>query len=262
MPAMMDLHQGFRDPAQAESSDLIAFLEAVDGLPGTQAVHRALRAALAPRPGLRLLDAGCGIGLETTRLARDHPGLEVVGLDRNRDLLAVARRHEPVEWLEGDLTALALPERSFDLVRTERVLMYLAGDAFAAAVRDLVRLLRPGGRVAFFELDYGATLLAPGGAEDAVVKRAAVALEAALPQPWAGRRLPRLLVENGLRGVRAEPISFAVSEPVWRRIVHDSLGALDAGIGAWLAEQAQAASRGEFAAAFTGVLATGRRGRF
>jgi SAM-dependent methyltransferase len=262
MSPMMDLHQGFRDPAQAESGDLIAFLEAVDGLPGTQTVHGALRSALAPRPGMRLLDAGCGIGLETRRLAWDYPGLDVVGLDRNRDLLAVARRHEHVEWIEGDLTALDLPERSFDLVRSERVLMYLPGQAFEAGVSALLRLLRPGGQAAFFELDYGATLLAPGGATDAVVKRAAIALEAALPQPWAGRRLPRLLVENGMRDVRAEPISFAVPEPVWRRIVHDSLVALDAGISAWLAEQAAAAGRGEFVAAFTGVLSTGRRARF
>jgi SAM-dependent methyltransferase len=259
---MMDLHQGFRDPAQAQSSELIAFLETVDGLPGTQAVHGALRRALEPRRGMRLLDAGCGIGLETRRLAWDYPGLSVTGLDRNRDLLAVARQDDCVDWVEGDLNALGLPEASFDLVRTDRVLMYLPGESFQAAVSALTRLIRPGGRAAFFELDYGATLLAPGGATDAVVKRATIALEAALPQPWAGRRLPALLAANGMRDIQAEPISFAVPEPVWRRIVHDSLIALDAGISDWLAEQAQAARRGEFVAAFTGVLSTGRRARF
>ena len=93
--AAMDLHEGFRDPALAEAGELTAFLEAVDRLPGTQAVQRALRDALALAPGMRLLDAGCGIGLETQRLAALHPGLSVTGLDRNRELLDLARGGAP-----------------------------------------------------------------------------------------------------------------------------------------------------------------------
>jgi SAM-dependent methyltransferase len=258
------VHEGFADPSQAEAGELGAFLQAVDRLPGTQAVQRALREALAPASGMRLLDAGCGIGLETRRLAADHPALSVTGLDRNGELLAAARAGAPdnLEFVEADLMALELGERRFDLIRSERVLMYLPGEAFERAVGDLIGLLRPGGRMACFELDYGATMLVPHSASDAVVARAEIALNAALPQPWAGRRLPRVLAEHGLADVTAHPISFSVSEPVWRRIVHDSLLALDAGICAWLDELAPAAARGEFVAAFTGVLSTGRRARF
>ena len=260
----MDLHEGFRDPALAEADELIGFLEAVDRMPGTRAIQRALREALDPAPGMRLLDAGCGIGLETQRLAALHPGLSVTGLDRNGELLDHARRSTlaNLEWVEADLTALELPERSFDLIRAERVLMYLPSPAFERALDDLIALLRPGGRLALFELDYGATMLVPGKTPAAVVERAGIALSAALPQPWAGRRLPHLLRERGLADVTATPISFSVSEPVWRRIVHQTLLQLDAGICAWLDEQEQAAARGEFVAAFTGVLSTGRRGRF
>ena len=249
----MDLHQGFRDPAQADTSELTAFLEAVDRLPGVQAVQRALRAALALRPGMRLLDAGCGIGLETRRLAALHPDVSVTGLDRNRDLLP----HDgDVEWMRGDI--LDPPEGRYDAIRTERVLMYLPDEAVGA----LIERLAPGGVLACFELDYGATILAPGSAPEAVVERAGIALSAALPQPWAGRRLPRLMARHRLTDITAQPFSFAVTEPVWRRIVHDSLQALDAGICAWLDEQREAAARGEFVAAFTGILSTGRRARF
>ena len=86
-------------------------------------------------------------------------------------------------------------------------------------------LLRPGGRLAPFELDYGATMLAPGAASDAVLRRAGDALLASLPQPLAGRRIPGLLAERGLRDVAADPFSFVVNEPVWRRIVGDTLTA-------------------------------------
>ena len=70
-----------------------------------------------------------------------------------------------MRWVEADLAALTLPPDSFDAIRTERVLMYLPGDGFARVLGDLVRLLRPGGRLALFELDYGATMLAPGHAD-------------------------------------------------------------------------------------------------
>lgn len=254
----MDLHQGFRGPALAPPSELIAFLHEVDRLPGIQPIRRVLGAAI--RPGQRVLDAGCGIGLETRRLAEAHPEASITGLDHNADLLAVARRapRANLDYVEADLTALDLPERSFDVVRTERVLMYLPD----SALDGLVRLLAPGGTAACFELDYGATMLAPLGASEATIARADVAMRAALPQPWAGRRLPRLLADRGFTDVRAQPVSFSVSEPVCRGIVHGTLHDLDRDLNAWLDEQAEAAARGEFVAAFTGMLCTGRRGRF
>jgi SAM-dependent methyltransferase len=240
------------------AGDLVRFLEHADRLPGFRAVRRALRRALDVRPGMRVLDAGCGIGLETARLAAEHPDALVTGLDRNPELLRVARqRSDPPNlcWIEADLAALALPAASFDAIRTERVLMYLPG--LERALDGLIRLLRPGGRLALFELDYGATMLAPGSADDALLRRAGNALRASLPQPLAGRRLPGLLAARGLRDVAATPFSFTTDEPVWRRIVRDTLTAgcaSDPAVSAWLREQAAAVARGEFVAAFTGVL--------
>jgi SAM-dependent methyltransferase len=259
-----DLHEGFHDPRRVPAADLTRFLEEADRLEGIRAVQRALRRALSLRPGTRVLDAGCGIGLETARLAAEHPETLVTGLERNADLLAIARRRTRanLRWLEADLTALALPEASFDAIRTERVLMYLPAGRFERVLEQLVRLLRPGGRLALFELDYGATILVPGAAGEAVVERADAALRASLPQPLAGRRIPGLLAARGMRDVVAEPYSFAVSEPVWRRIVSDTLTAgppAHAAVLAWLREQSAAAARGEFVAAFTGVLTAASR---
>jgi ubiquinone/menaquinone biosynthesis C-methylase UbiE len=262
-----DLHEGFRDPRRVPAGDLVRFLEEADRLPGFRAIQHAMRRAIDPRAGMRLLDAGCGIGLETARLAWEHPEVEVTGLDRNAEVLEIARRRvDPppanLRWVEGDLAALDLPEASFDAIRTERVLMYLPESDFPRVLGELVRLLRKDGRLALFELDYGANMLAPGDAGPAVVERAEEALFASLPQPLAGRRIPRLLAESGLRDVRAEPFSFTVSEPVWRRIVADTLtagGEADAEVSAWLGEQNAAAGRGEFVGAFTGVLTTGVR---
>ena len=96
-------------------------------------------------------------------------------MDRNAGLLGVARRRANpgvanVRRLEADLVALDLPEASFDAVRTERVLMYLPDGCLERALDALVRVVRPGGRLALFELDYGATILALGGAGRAVAR--------------------------------------------------------------------------------------------
>ncbi len=260
-----DLHEGFRDPGRVRAGELEHFLERADRLPGLRTMRRALRDALSLRPGMRVLDAGCGIGLETARLAAAHPETLVTGLDRNAELLAIARRRaEPanLRWVQADLGALELPAGSFDAIRTERVLMYLPGDHLERALDDLAGLLRPGGRLALFELDYGATMLAPGGAGHGVLESVGEALYGSLPQPLAGRRMPGLLAARGLADVAATPYSFSIDEPVWRRIVGDTVTAAalaDPAVYAWLREQAAAAARGEFVAAFSGVLTTARR---
>ena len=56
----MDLHQGFREPALAPAQELARFLSDVDRLPGVRAIRAAMREEIALRPGMRLLDAGCG----------------------------------------------------------------------------------------------------------------------------------------------------------------------------------------------------------
>jgi cyclopropane fatty-acyl-phospholipid synthase-like methyltransferase len=87
-----NLHAGFRDGRSAETEHLVTFLEEADRLPGVAAIRRAMREAMDVGPGTRVLDAGCGIGLEAGRLATEHPNALVVGLDRNAELLRVARR--------------------------------------------------------------------------------------------------------------------------------------------------------------------------
>jgi SAM-dependent methyltransferase len=264
---VIDLHQGFRDPRSVPPADLEHFLEEANRLPGILEIQRAMRSAIDPRPGMSVLDAGCGIGIETTRLAVENPETVVTGLDRNAELLRIARRRaDPapanLRWLEADLTALPFTEASFDAVRTERVLMYLPDGAFERVISDLVCLLCSGGRLALFELDYGATMLVPGAAGASVLRQVDEALLGLLPQALAGRRIPGLLTARGLCDVVATPFSFAVSEPVWRRIVAEPLvaaSARDSAISVWVREQASAAARGEFVGAFTGVLTTASR---
>ena len=256
-----DLHRGFHDPRHAPADALVRFLEEADRLPGFRAVRDAMREAIDPRPGMRLLDAGCGVGLEAARLAEEHPEMHVTGVDRNTEMLEIARRRAAnVEWVEADLADLDLPPESFDAVRTERVLIHVPEGEFESVLDNLIRVLAPGGRLALFELDYGGTVLAPGADED-VADSVAETLYASLEQPQAGRRLPGLLAERGLTDVAATPFSFMPNEQVWRRIVQDTVtaGSPDPEVADWLERQADAVAHGDFVAAFTGVLTAATR---
>jgi SAM-dependent methyltransferase len=102
-----------------------------------------------------VLDAGCGTGRVARELARR--GVDVVGVDLDPEMLAVARRRSPeLAWIEADLARLDLG-RTFDaVVAAGNVLILLTPGSEPMVVANLVRHLRPGGRlVAGFQLRSG-----------------------------------------------------------------------------------------------------------
>jgi len=112
---------------------------------------RAAMAALAPKPGERLLDIGCGAGQTTLELAAAvAPGGEVVGLDISRPLLEVARGRPAtagVSFLEGDAQTHPFEPASFDGAFSRFGVMFFADPP--AAFANIRRALKPGGRLAF-----------------------------------------------------------------------------------------------------------------
>jgi SAM-dependent methyltransferase len=96
----------------------------------------------------RVLDVGCGTGV-LARAAADRvaDASQVTGLDLNEGMLAVARRLRPqIDWRQGDATKLPFPDGSYDVVVSQFALMYFPDRG--AAIREMVRVLRPGGRLA------------------------------------------------------------------------------------------------------------------
>jgi ubiquinone/menaquinone biosynthesis C-methylase UbiE len=104
--------------------------------------------AAGVKAGDHVLDVACGTGALTLAVAeRVKPGGSVVGLDANPQMLAVARRNPmPIEWIEAPAEALPLPDESFDAVVSQFGLMFFQDRA--AALREMKRVLRPGGRLA------------------------------------------------------------------------------------------------------------------
>jgi SAM-dependent methyltransferase len=92
---------------------------------------------------------GCGTGISTRFLSG--PGVRVIGVDPNPDMLEEARRSTPdgleVEYRTGEAAATGLPARSADLVTAAQAFHWFEVEAALAEFR---RILRPGGACAAF----------------------------------------------------------------------------------------------------------------
>jgi len=107
------------------------------------------RAVLGPslRPGLRILDAGCGPGPNFEWL---RPYGEVVGLDYSPEAIRLANaRHPGTEAVRGDITEMPFADESFDLALEFTVLALVDEDQ--RGVDELARVTRPGGTVLLME---------------------------------------------------------------------------------------------------------------
>lgn len=118
------------------------------------------------RPGMSLLDVGCGPGNLTADLARRVAPGPVVGLDRSEQIVAAARAlldagEAPtgLSFRTGDVYDLDVDDGTFDVVHAHQVLQHLGQPV--RALQEMARVAAPGGLLAVRDSDYGAFVWAP-----------------------------------------------------------------------------------------------------
>jgi SAM-dependent methyltransferase len=264
-----DLHAGFqRSDADARRDGLFTFLERVDGLPHVQAIKRRMAYLLGPSAGQHLLEVGCGMGHELRRLAgRVAPGGSVLGIDMNQAMIEEARRRtadlgDAVRCQVGNVQQLELGDNMVDGVRTERVLMYVPDQQ--RAISELARVVRPGGRVVAFELDYGATLI--DLPDQGTARRVLDILGGTVAHRWMGRALARTFHQAGLRDIVAEPRPITLPPGLHLQLVGPALAAaVEAGTlkahayRRWLAATRSAERGGYHCETFVGMVVSARK---
>jgi demethylmenaquinone methyltransferase/2-methoxy-6-polyprenyl-1,4-benzoquinol methylase len=200
--------------------------------------RRFLVSRLEVGPDAHVLDVATGTGAVALELVRRY-GCSVVGIDRSPEMLAAARRRvaahgfgENIELLEGRAEALPFADASFDALTVTYLLRYV--DDHAATIRELSRVVRPGGTVASLEF----------GVPQGRVPRALWELYVRVVLPLAGRLLSsgwhevgrflgpsirdyeahlplerqlELWSEAGLEDVRARRLSLGGGVVVWGR---------------------------------------------
>lgn len=119
---------------------------------------RTLTAGAVVRPDNRVLDVCCGTG--DLALAAARAGGRVTGVDFSQAMLARARAKAPeLDWVQADATALPFPDGSFDVVTVGFGVRNLAD--LEAGLRELARVLVPGGRIGCLEITRPRGVLRP-----------------------------------------------------------------------------------------------------
>ncbi|GAA1870965.1 class I SAM-dependent methyltransferase [Actinomadura bangladeshensis] len=130
-------------PIQGElwSSDPQAWAEVAEGR--SRPLYERVLRSLHPRPGTRLLDAGCGSGLFAELAAQ--AGADVTGLDAAPGLIEYARRVRPAaHYIVGDLGQMPFEDGAFDIVTAFNSALYAADPRHALA--EIARVTAPSGR--------------------------------------------------------------------------------------------------------------------
>jgi ubiquinone/menaquinone biosynthesis C-methylase UbiE len=270
--AASDCSGGFSEIDRAARPEaFVQFMDDANTMPFFQATKEQTYARLALQPGDRVLDIGCGAGTDVRALASIvGPGGMAVGIDGSATMIAAARERSegsglPVEFLVCDAHQLDFPDASFDGCRTDRVLLHLADPA--RVIREIARVLRPGGRAVCLEPDGGGMLV------DAVDRDTTTRIlehrSRAVRSGWIGRSLPRLFRAAGLTDVQVQVLpsprfDFEETNTSLRLFQHAD-GAAAAGAitveaaKRWKASLLEAAARDDFFCLVTMFLVVGRK---
>ena len=160
------------------------------------------------RPGLKLLDFGCGPGTISVGLAEAvHPGA-LHGIDMEPSQIgmaadaATAGGHDNMELHTGDVSELPFEDNAFDVAHGHAVLMHVPDTS--AALAEISRVLRPGGLIACRELICASSFLEPShdglnGAWDLYGQL----LASNGGHPQMGKQLKNVLQAAGFGGIQA-----------------------------------------------------------
>ena len=216
---MTEWWQGFQDvDSSAESKKFLNFMEAANK---NQDIlrYRELMTELCPlRDGTRILDVGCGMGQEARRLAGlVRPSGRVVGFDRSEAMIAEACAAdgadvETLEFQVGDAHAMEFHNGMFDLVRSERVLVY--ADDPLQVIAEMARVVKPDGRVMSYEFDHLGVFI--DSDMDELTRRIERAIQSGPPNPKIARQLPYYYRRAGLRVEHIVPFTCRMPREVVR----------------------------------------------
>jgi SAM-dependent methyltransferase len=246
----------------------------VEALGRTRDVQRRRRLvleAIGARSGERVLDVGCGPGFYVAELLeRVGPGGSAVGVDTSPQMLAIAERrcarHDNVSFRDADAVALPLGDGEVDIALSVQVMEYVAEPD--VALGELYRVLRPGGRVVVWDVDWAT--VSWHSSDPALTDRVLTAWDEHLAHPSLPRTLAPRLRAAGFVDVGFEGHPFVTAElsgetyggaimPLIAAFVVGRQGLTGEEVEAWAADLRDLDGRGEYYFACTQFCFTGTK---
>ena len=247
----------------------IDFMDAANELPGHHTVNHRLASNLGYKEQMRVLDVGTGTGDDARQLLDLLPlAAEITGVDVSQAMVDEARlRHASaaprLRFALTDGSRLDFENGYFDAVRGKLVLMHC--DDIGRTFDEMLRVVKPGGRIALFDYDFDC--LAVDHPDQELTRQIVRRFSNGTRNNWSARQLFRRFTVKGLADVTVEPIvvplPFSVFEPM---VSGRKSSQADAGNrpvasaeDAWWNELSALAAAGLFFSAFTGFLVSGTK---
>lgn len=175
-------------------------------------------ALLDIQPGQLILDAGCGTGVDAQVMAELVGATgRVVGVDLSARMLAAAHPHPtplPLTFCQADLCALPFADETFDRGRADKTFQHLPNPR--AALLELVRVLKPCGRVVIADPDHDSLIIDTPYRE--LNRRFAHWRSDAMRQGGIAHRLYGLCRELGLEQITVEPITTVFTDYTGKKV--------------------------------------------
>jgi SAM-dependent methyltransferase len=162
------------------------------------------------QPGSRVLEAACGVGAQTTILAKNSPGAEFISVDISKESLGRAKLRVSTEGItnvtfrEADVYHLPFMPETFDHVFVCFLLEHLPNPLLA--LKKLKETLRPGGTITIIEGDHGSALFYPDSTDAHKVIDCLVRLQQEMGgNALVGRELWHLITDAGFTDITVSP---------------------------------------------------------
>jgi ubiquinone/menaquinone biosynthesis C-methylase UbiE len=188
----------------------VRFMDEAEKPPGIQESKRLMQEGIGLASGAAVLDVGCGPGTDLFGMVElVGPAGRLVGLDASEVMIAEARRRAaeldlPITFEVGEVHALPFPDATFDVCRAARLLEHLP--TAEPALKEMVRVTRPGGRVAVFDFDWDTMVIDHPDKE--TTRTIVLSYCDSIRNGWIGRQLPRLFEEQRLEVLSIETVQI------------------------------------------------------
>lgn len=236
-------------------------------------VNTGLMGMLAPNPDDRLLEVGCGSGILCRQIAPAvAPDGRVTGLDISPGLIRIARDYarqaglvNGIDWCTGKAEALPFPEASFTGALAARLFLHVS--APQAALKELHRVVRPGGKLVAMDWDFE-TVAVDHSNRELTRRILHWRCDHYGGNNWSGRQLYRQMMEAGFYHVEMFPVvsvargerdSLTLSLFRAAQVTCEGGGITPAEQDAWTGELNSSLAAGSFFASINYFIVSGKR---